>query len=49
MEVVPVVTNFEGFEETPEAATKEAVQLMNQLDLGTSTEDDCISIRAYAQ
>jgi hypothetical protein len=22
---------------------------MNQLDLGTSTEDDCISIRAYAQ
>jgi hypothetical protein len=34
-----LVTNFEGFEETPEAATKEVVRLMNQPDLEVSTED----------
>jgi hypothetical protein len=34
-----LVANFEGFEGTPVAATKEVVQLMNQLDLEVSTED----------
>jgi hypothetical protein len=34
-----LVTNLEGFEETPEAVTKEVVQLMNQLHLGVGTED----------
>jgi hypothetical protein len=30
--------DFKGFEETPEDATKEVVHLMNELDLGVSSE-----------
>jgi hypothetical protein len=34
-----LVQDFKSFEETPEAATQEFTQLMNELDLGVSTED----------
>lgn len=34
-----LVPNFKGFEKTPEAATEDVVQLMNQLDLEVTTED----------
>jgi hypothetical protein len=34
-----LVQGFKDFEETREAATKEVVQLMNELDLSVSIED----------
>jgi CHASE3 domain sensor protein len=44
-----LITNFEGFQETPEAATKEIIQLMNQLDLEVSTEDVDELIASHSQ
>jgi hypothetical protein len=38
-----LVRHFKGFEETPEAATNEPVQLMNGLDVSTEVIDEMIA------